>query len=305
MPAFNAARTIERAIESAFGAFDSGPIEVVVVDDGSSDETLACCLMLREKHSNLVVVPHALNRGGGAARNTATMAAKYDLIFCLDSDNVLLEGSGSNLVDSLQDTRADAVAFANVSFFKDGSADTVTHRWSFNTGPFCLADALETTRLPIASGNYLFTRDAWHRAGGYPEFAGSLDAWGFGFRQLAQGQRMLCLKESEYLHRYGHESYWVRDQSKREGELAALQLLLPVLSKLVPEDQEYVLSAENRATWLDQLELRPLRLQAEWAAGYNARLTSPAHRKTAGIATGTLRRIAASWGRAFRSRYSA
>ena len=109
----------------------------------------------------------------------------------------------------------------------------------------------------------MFTRESWHRAGGYPEFSGALDAWGFGFRQLATGSKMRALADSFYFHRYGHESYWIREKKKGKISLTALQIILPFIDLIKEEDANYILSNKGRDDWFTNLKSRPLRLKGE------------------------------------------
>jgi hypothetical protein len=114
--------------------------------------------------------------------------------------------------------------------------------------------------VPGASGNYMFTKQSWLRAGGYPEFAGALDAWGLGFRQVATGQKMMVMPGGGYYHRYGHESYWVRESKKGITSLTALQVMIPFLDQIVDRDVNYMMG-RRRYTWFDNLDRRPIRIK--------------------------------------------
>ncbi|WP_051670494.1 glycosyltransferase family 2 protein [Bryobacter aggregatus] len=83
IPAYNAEKTLGRAIESALGQ-TLAPLEVIVVDDGSSDGTAAVARSFGER-VRLLVQP---NGGVGAARNTGILASVGNQIGLLDSDDV-------------------------------------------------------------------------------------------------------------------------------------------------------------------------------------------------------------------------
>ena len=123
-----------------------------------------------------------------------------------------------------------------------------------------MADHLAGIVVPGASGNYLYTRQSWKQAGGYPEFAGALDAWGFGLRQVATGQRMMVMETGHYQHRHGHESYWTREAAKNQTALLALQLLVPYLDQLHDEDVAFITSRQGRQAWHGALDHHPIRL---------------------------------------------
>jgi hypothetical protein len=118
---------------------------------------------------------------------------------------------------------------------------------------------------PVASGNYLYTLDAWARAGGYPEFAGSLDAWGFGVRLLFEGARFGVCRDAFYLHRQGHDSYYVRDNDDRRA-IAAAQILLPYLDRLADADRERLVGKGALLRYFAELPERPLQLSKRTAA---------------------------------------
>jgi hypothetical protein len=107
---------------------------------------------------------------------------------------------------------------------------------------------------PGASGNYLFTKEIWQKTGGYPVFAKALDTWGFGFLQLAVGGKLVILPNSHYLHRYGHESYWVRE-TKNNLSMIALKIMEP-FKNLFPNDEwSYMLNND----WFSNYGVRQIK----------------------------------------------
>lgn len=263
IPAYNCAATLSEAVASIFdGNFRSGD-EVVIVNDGSTDQTADVIRSLQQHYPPINALAHRHNRGGGAARNTAVENARHDILFCLDSDNILAPASVPRLLEYLVQNTADVASFGELHYFVNAPSQ-VTHKWIFKPGQTSLADYLAGAVVPGASGNYLFTRQSWVKAHGYPESAGALDAWGFGLRQVASGQKMMVLQNSYYHHRYGHESYWVRESRRGQGSISliALQLLIPFMHNLVPQDVDYVMGPEDRNAWFDRLEQRPLRMKS-------------------------------------------
>jgi hypothetical protein len=155
---------------------------------------------------------------------------------------------------------ADVAAFEEAHFFVQ-DVSTVDKRWVFKAGQVTLADYLSGPVVPGASGNYMFTKDSWVRAKGYLEFAGALDAWGFGLRQAATGQKICVMPQSFYYHRHGHESYWIRGFRKGGPSLVALQILMPFLAHILEEDVDYMMSCAGRYDWFENLDRRPIRLR--------------------------------------------
>ncbi|PKP56398.1 MAG: hypothetical protein CVT88_10230 [Candidatus Altiarchaeales archaeon HGW-Altiarchaeales-1] len=204
---------------------------------------------------------HKWNKGGAAARNTAVETAQNSILFCLDSDNLLVPGSIHKLKAYMLNSGADIAAFQELHYFKENKGK-ITHKWIFREGSITWADCLSGSITPVASGNYMFTKESWVRSGGYPEFAGALDAWGFGFRQLATGSKMVVMPNSFYFHRYGHESYWVRENKKDKTSLLALQILIPFLNLINNKDVDYIMSSKGRNVWFSNMKNHPIRLKS-------------------------------------------
>lgn len=260
MPAYNCAGTIEESVGSILAENFEDDDELIIVDDGSTDNTDSVLRELRSKHLSIRLLKHDENRGASAARNTAISNAKNPLLFNLDSDNILVPGSISKLRAYLISSDADVAAFGEMRFFSSGTGK-VTHHWIFEPGLLTLAAYLSGARNPGGGGNYMFTKGSWDKAGGYPEFAKTYETWGFALRQLATGSKMVVMPESFYLHRYGHRSLWVREGGKKNASLKTLEMLLPFLDLLVPEDVEYILS--HKEHWYTDLRKHPIRVKGQ------------------------------------------
>lgn len=272
IPAFNCAPTVAASVASILeGNLEPGD-ELLIADDGSTDETPRILAELATAHPEIRLLRHPRNLGGGAARNTCVRHARHALLFCLDSDNLLAPGSVRPLMRFMKSRQADVAAFGELHYFMDDPAH-VSHASTFKTDPVTLADCLSEPLVPGSSGNYLFTRESWIRAGGYPETARALDAWGFGLRQVATGARMLAMPGSHYHHRIGHASYYVREARRNDTSHLATRLLLPFLDLIEPEDVSYLLGDMGRELWFSQLEERPVRVvpAALDSAGLRAR----------------------------------
>ena len=93
MPAYNCDVTVEESVESMMdGNFSEGD-ELVITNDSSTDGTGEVLDELKAKYPELKVVNHLRNKGGAAARNTAIEKTGNPLLFCLDSDNILVPAS--------------------------------------------------------------------------------------------------------------------------------------------------------------------------------------------------------------------
>lgn len=260
VPAYNCASTLSESIQSITATNMLPDDEIIIVDDGSTDDTCECAQQLVSQDDRIRFLRHRWNRGGATARNTAVEAARHAVLFCLDSDNVLEQNSIGPLRKFMVTSGADVAAFQDLHYFREAMGN-VTHAWRFKSGAIGLHDYLAGTIVPGASGNYMFTLQSWHRAGGYPQDAKALDTWGFGLRQVATGAKMVTMPGLKYFHRYGHDSYWVRESRERSASIRALALMIPFIDRIASRDVSYIFGRRGRYSWFESLDRHPLRVR--------------------------------------------
>lgn len=109
IPAFNVAPYLQACLVGALREIDTAralakmEFEIIVVDDCSSDETGSLARDLLRDRTDARIVIHGKNRGLAAARNTGIDAARGDYFLFLDSDNTLLDGSLTRVVEALSE----------------------------------------------------------------------------------------------------------------------------------------------------------------------------------------------------------
>ncbi len=83
IPAFNAERTLARAIESVLAQTATADVEIIVCDDGSTDNTAT----VLDGYGDRLIAVRQENRGRGAARNACLARARGEFIAFLDADD--------------------------------------------------------------------------------------------------------------------------------------------------------------------------------------------------------------------------
>ena len=102
IPAYNVECWLSRCLDSILSQICEG-IEIIIVDDGSTDKTLQCAREFAEKWSCIEVFTKK-NEGVGAARNFLLDKARGEFIWFVDSDDYIVEGCLSLLLNELSET---------------------------------------------------------------------------------------------------------------------------------------------------------------------------------------------------------
>ncbi len=120
VPAYNAEKTIERAVHSILqNRDDKTEIEVIIVDDGSVDATSAISDRLSQETG--VHVIHTENHGMAAARNVGLREAKGEYIGFVDSDDWIEPDMYPKLLKAMIEHGADLAACGVIQETEQGS----------------------------------------------------------------------------------------------------------------------------------------------------------------------------------------
>ena len=111
IPAYNAERYLEETVQSVREQQWEGPLEIIVINDGSADSTEA---LAKSLGCRVVSIPQC---GPAAARNEGIKNASNDLIFFLDADDVLAEGSFEVLYAPMAQDPAVSAVFGRAKDF--------------------------------------------------------------------------------------------------------------------------------------------------------------------------------------------
>ncbi len=121
IPAFNAERHLEEAIQSVLG--QSFPnLEIIVINDDSSDRTGRILEDLSRKHDRILTIDNDRNRGAAFSRNVGIEAAGGDWVALLDADDWWDERRLALLLETAETHSADIVA--DNLYFVDGRSST-------------------------------------------------------------------------------------------------------------------------------------------------------------------------------------
>lgn len=112
IPCYNAAATIERALDSLVGE-DFVSWEVICIDDCSKDNTIEVIERYKKQHenNNIQLIRSKVNGGPGTSRNKGLAVAKGEYLCFLDADDYYDLSMFSVLDEIISKTKADIVFY--------------------------------------------------------------------------------------------------------------------------------------------------------------------------------------------------
>lgn len=246
IPAYNAADTIVRAIESA--RRQTCPhIEVVVVDDGSTDGTEST---VRARFPDVTCVRHTANRGPAAARNSGARAARGAVLAFLDADDEWLPVKTELQLDAL-------AGLPKVGALFTGSL-LVAGRWGnrifpprarASVGYLTCSYMLWGSRTPVPPASAMIPASTFASLGGFDERRELLEdeLW---VRMAGRGLQLARLELPLYVQHVTAGSVTSDARWMSDAQLATVELCAPhspVGRGIGMSDEEY---ARLRRKWV-------------------------------------------------------
>lgn len=191
IPAFNAQKTLKRAIESACNQ-TMPPKEVIVVDDGSTDGTPKVVEELKKLYPSIISY-YQPNAGLSAARNKGILSATSQWVAFLDSDDWWNLGKLEEQSQSLDRSKADLVYTTMFMHMHNGDV----RRIYLNRN----SDSLSALRYgnSITPSTVVVKRDALLQVGLFDENLRGAEDWDIWVRLAIQGASFSFL-DSPLLH---------------------------------------------------------------------------------------------------------
>ena len=152
--------------------------EIVVVDDGSTDDSLSRL----EPHAWRITVIRGAYGSAGAARNAGAAATTGDYLAFLDSDDLMLPGKTSDLVEAL-DAHPDTALMHGTTEVIDAENLPVPVLTARQLTSFATGAGVGTDYAGLAEYCAMFTsatllrRSAFEAAGGYDESLEAYEDW--------------------------------------------------------------------------------------------------------------------------------
>lgn len=246
IPCFNCAETVEESVASCYvQGFKNDEFEIVMVNDGSTDTTKIVLDTLAQKHPEIRLYSHEVNKGGGATRNIAASHARSNVLFCLDSDDILPANTLSKMLAFMEEKKSDAVGIHHSIKFrgKDIHDVEIVHTFGYagEKIPFISLLQIDDVYSPLYS-TFMITKDAFMKSGGYPESHG-FDTQGLAWRFMAHGFTAYTCPDATYLHRTQFkQSYYLREATAGKINYNWQDIFIEHLSLFEDETQKFILN---------------------------------------------------------------
>lgn len=109
IPVYNTEKSIDKTLQSIL-CQNFNDYEVILVNDGSTDSSGSICEKYAIKNKNIYLIDKN-NEGLVSARKTGALFMKGDYVWCVDSDDEIIDGSLNIFSNIIDDYHPDIICF--------------------------------------------------------------------------------------------------------------------------------------------------------------------------------------------------
>lgn len=252
IPCYNSERWLWQAVASCYRQ-NLENWEAILVDDGSSDGTKRICAFLHDQDPQRIKFEmHPSNLGQNPTKKRAIQVASGNWFFALDHDNILADNTVEVLLAYAHSRGVQAASVESLLFFGHQGDLHVSDRWIFQfEDNLCrFRDVVRSFKTPASGGNYLFSREAYERSGGYLGHDDDLHGdWGFTLAHCAAGFPIAILPGSSYFHRFNPNGMYMgiaRDARKVNRLHAQYRgMLMRFMDRFDSRSQQLIMKANE------------------------------------------------------------
>ncbi len=147
VPAYNAARTLEKCLDSLLEESSLAACEVIIVNDGSSDATEKIAQSYHQRFPQTVFVINKENGGHGSAINRAIPSAQGKFFRVVDADDWLVSENLPRIIALMEKSQADVL----ICDFHTFDVKTQKYRHYSVTGEYAFQDIGYSQLLSVYS----------------------------------------------------------------------------------------------------------------------------------------------------------
>ena len=248
IPAYNAADTIERCLNSIYAlSLKLDEFEVIVIDDASTDHTCDVIASYQSQHTNITLLKQPENHRQGAARNRGVKIAKGKYICFVDADDIVMAGIVS-AIRLAKEKKVDMVAMHHEWYDEEGNLYFIPKNLSWSHNEIFSGIQMEATHPWWCSGpiGYIYDRD-FLQTTQYP-FAEDViyeDA-DFVMNHLYYARRMIYSEECAYHVLYNSSSTTHAPSYRNVSDFLFLGMRMLALYERIYPDVENTLDVKDK-----------------------------------------------------------
>lgn len=166
IPLYNREKYIAEAIQSVLNQNFHGPLEIIVSDDGSTDTGVDIALSFGFPVRVLIKPQLCLDQGVSATRNRGIMAASYEFIMFLDSDDYYLPNHLIKMLSILTNNQSLGFVFSRMLELKQINGANHTIPWTRPkvTSRDIAYPVLSRTNI-VHTNTFIFRSDVFKKVG--------------------------------------------------------------------------------------------------------------------------------------------
>lgn len=237
IPAYNAEKWINQAIESALGQTWENK-EIIIVDDGSTDRTLE---IARGFESIFIKVIGQENLGASAARNSALSMARGNYIQWLDADDLLAADKIAEQMKEAENDRFKLIVFSSphgVFYHRTERAIFPPNSLWQDLAPVDWLTINMSENLWMNPAAWLISRTLTEKAGPWDERLSMDDDGEYFARIVAASERVCFIRASRCYYRQSSFRQVSRNVSEKTLESLFLSATLRIRTLLSLEESE-------------------------------------------------------------------
>ena len=234
VPVYNVRVYLPKCIDSILKQ-NYNQLEIILVDDGSTDGSGELCDKYTTKDSRVKVI-HQRNGGAACARNAGLRIAKGEYLSFVDSDDFLVEGAYSYMIEQLEKYKADVIQCGFRNVYYNYSIDCVALDYITE---FSRVDYLRRFTTDWTCGllwDKLYRRKIFD--GIEFEEGHKIDDEYFTYQGIMNAKRIIYSPEIIYNYRKRKSSVMLRTESQKKILLDKLDYLEKRRIKIVTEYPE-------------------------------------------------------------------
>ena len=121
IPVYNAAKYLERCVDSVLGAMRKVKGEIILIDNNSTDDSPKIMQKYQEECPGVIRVLHCNTPGASAVRNLGAKEARGQYIWFVDADDYVADKAIEKLIEATEESKADLVMMGARRITRNGA----------------------------------------------------------------------------------------------------------------------------------------------------------------------------------------